>query len=110
MAPFWSDNDIRRDGNVRFATYCDKPDPELCAYSEEGQTALDSVNDYINEVSGPDAEIFFGDWMLIAHWENVHPSPHGDNNPPPGIPQDDLEMVGNSFITIEVSINTNFSG
>ncbi len=93
VAPFWSDNDIRRDGNVRFATYCDKPDQELCTVSEEGRNALDSVNAYIKEVSGPDDETFFGDWILIAHWENVHPSPHGDINPPPGIPQDDLEKV-----------------
>ena len=98
VAPFWSDNDIRREGNVRYATYCDFTlNEDLCTDSEEGATALGLVNTYINAGKGPDVNRFFGKWMLIAHWENVHPSPHGDNNPPPGIPQDDLDKVRRNF-------------
>lgn len=105
MAPFWSDNDIRRDGNVRFATLynCDKLKEELCTDTEQGRNVLESVNQYINKVS--DTDIFSGEWMLIAHWENVHPSPHG--NPLPGIPQDDLNKVRKKFFLYQ-SCNDKF--
>ena len=71
VAPFWSDNDIRRAGAVRYATYSSKDDTE----NKAGQMLLDEVNMYIEDRQ---REQFRGNWLLIAHWDHVHPSPHGE--------------------------------
>ena len=50
------------------------------------------VNQYVQENQDEDEERFVGNWLLVAHWDHVHPSPHGaeDHN---GIPQEDLDKV-----------------
>ena len=73
VAPFWSDNDIRRAGTVLYATYNDEEDT-----NKAGRILLAEVNNYIQ--ARYTDEPFKGDWLLVAHWNNVHPSPHGDNN------------------------------
>ena len=93
VAPFWSDNDIRKAGAVRYATYS----------SEEGDTnpngkeLLDQVNKYIQDLLTEEEELeeeFVGTWLLVVHWDHVHPSPHGadDHN---GIPESILAKVHN---------------
>ena len=49
---------------------------------------MDQVNEYIHEVD----EDFTGGWLLIVHWDNVHPSPHGEDDHR-GIPDSELEKV-----------------
>lgn len=85
VAPFWSDNDIRLAGAVRYATYSSNNDVTNTA----GQMLLDEVNRYIQERQTGQ---FTGNWLLIAHWDKVHPSPHGDGNPS-AFPMDELEKV-----------------
>ena len=84
VAPFWSDNDIRREGAVRYATYTRREDSAL------GETLLTNLTRYIGRLNkDPDFE---GRWMLVAHWDGVHPSPHGgDSNN--GINQVELDKV-----------------
>lgn len=79
VAPFWSDNDIRREGAVRYATYCNISDPQ-CTTSEIGQQLLDDVNRYFQGRQQEGETRFVGEWLLIAHWDHVPPSPHGDND------------------------------
>ena len=55
---------------------------------------LSDVNGYIR--TQPGHETFTGNWLLIAHWENVHPSPHGDENHR-GISEDDLQKVNQEY-------------
>ncbi len=92
VAPFWADNDIRKEGAVRYASYCNitgKPD---CQTHEEGQAILDEVNTYIQGTQADSDDIFIGNWILIAFWDHVHPSPHGDDNKR-GIPEEILSKV-----------------
>ena len=99
VAPFWSDNDIRREGRVRYYSYsCNADLFGLCQDPQEGRDALASVNDYINQVIDEEDDRFDGKWLLIAHWQNVHPSPHGDENPNPGIPAEELNKVSYFFV------------
>ena len=88
VAPFWSDNDIRKEGAVRYATY-DLVDDD----NPDGRALLDVVNAYIQAEQSEESETAFrGIWMLIAHWDGVHPSPHGgeDNG---GISEEELSKV-----------------
>ena len=85
VAPFWSDNDIRREGSVRYATYS----VEDGTSNPAGADLLRRVNDYIQTLG---AEDFHGRWLLVAHWDQVHPSPHGDENTT-NIPQEELNKV-----------------
>ena len=75
VAPFWTDNDIRRAGTVLYATYDDKEDAKT---NKAGRRLLASVNKYIQ--GRYTEELFNGDWLLVAHWYDVHPSPHGEEN------------------------------
>ena len=73
VAPFWSDNDIRKEGAVRFVTYNFLTDD-----NPDGKALLDVVNANIQAQQGEEIEeSFVGLWMLVAHWDRVHPSPHG---------------------------------
>ena len=88
VAPFWSDNDIRREGAVRYASFYvndanDNPD---------GKTWLDQVNEYVQSTQEENEEKFVGTWVLTVHWDHVHPSPHGDDDHR-GISEDELEKV-----------------
>ena len=84
VAPFWSDNDIRREGAVRYATYTRGDSSAL------GETLLTNLTTYISRLN-KDSD-FEGRWMLIAHWDGVHPSPHGGNSSN-GISQVELDKV-----------------
>ena len=77
VAPFWSDNDIRLSGAVRYATYSETNDKTT---NEAGQMLLDEINEYIQDRQSSEEEMFVGNWLLIAHWDHVHPSPHGEGS------------------------------
>ena len=64
VAPFWSDNDIRKEGTVRYVVV------------EEDTTGLISMASAVVVNSRNDA-VFFGTWMLVVQWDQVHPHPHG---------------------------------
>ena len=92
IAPFWSDNDIRRDGAVRYTTYCTYPSG--CDHNPNGEAILREVSNFLNE-NYPDSTSgvqFVGEWMLIAQWDHVHPSPHGVKGIE-GIPPEELDKV-----------------
>ena len=38
------------------------------------------VNEYIQRNQNDDEANFEGNWLLIAHWDHVHPSPHGEED------------------------------
>ena len=84
MAPFWSDNDIRRAGAVRYASVSSNNT------NEAGQALFNIVNAYVR--TQPGKEAFNGSWLLIAHWDNVHRSPHGETNQQ-GVSMEELEKV-----------------
>ena len=90
VAPFWSDNDIRKDGAVRYATY----DSLITNTNSAGRLLLEQVNSYIQTLQEEEEEEerFVGLWMLIAHWDGVHPSPHGGDDHG-GISEEELNRV-----------------
>ena len=88
IAPFWSDNDIRREGAVRFATFHSND----AASNPQGKAWLDQVNMYIQSTQEESEEKFSGNWLLTVHWDHVHPSPHGEEDHR-GINEDELEKV-----------------
>ena len=92
VAPFWSDNDIRKEGEVRFATYCNITTSPECVTSTNGQNLLDDVNKYIQGRQKEGDTQFVGSWLLVVHWDHVHPSPHGSDNHE-GIPEEELNKV-----------------
>lgn len=93
IAPFWSDNDIRKEGAVRFATFHSRD----AATNPEGKRWLDQVNMYVQRtLQGEGEEKFVGRWVLTVHWDNVHPSPHGDEDHR-GISEEELEKVNNAL-------------
>lgn len=93
VAPFWSDNDIRLSGAVRYATVSSNDGSS----NEAGRMLLSNVDGYIR--TQPGHETFTGNWLLIAHWDNVHPSPHGDENHR-GISEDDLQKVNCAWFNL----------
>ena len=84
IAPFWSDNDIRKAGAVRYVAYGSRAGDK----TTKGEMMLHKVNQYVKRAD----EEFTGKWLLVAHWDHVHPSPHGDDNHR-GIPDSELEKV-----------------
>ncbi len=96
IAPFWSDADIRKEGAVRYATYCTISDRSECEMSAEGHAILNEVNQYIRDMQNDEEEEFDGTWMLISHWDHVHPSPHGDRETR-GFSQEFLSKVGYNY-------------
>ena len=83
VAPFWSDNDIRKEGTVRYVTYCEfslLEDSDKCRLHSEGEHLLNMVNRFVQGTQDSSEDLFVGKWMLIAQWDHVHPSPHGDDN------------------------------
>ena len=74
VAPFWSDNDIRRAGAVRYAVINSEE-------SEDGDEVLRNVNSFIRHQNrDANEENFKGHWMLVAYWDRVHPYPHGSHS------------------------------
>ena len=88
VAPFWSDNDIRKEGAVLYAAY----NIIERATKPEGQALMDDVNEYIQNLQEEGEQRFRGKWLLVVHWDHVHPSPHGEEDHE-GIPEDELEKV-----------------
>ena len=72
VAPYWSDNDIRREGNVSYEVF------QIQANDAFGDQILDDVSSYIRENSV--SSNFRGSFMILAEWEGVHPYPHGTSN------------------------------
>ena len=91
LAAFWSDVDIRKSGAVRYLSVSYK------STEEKELELLDFVSKFfssqLGEVDNDDeVDTFRGTWMLVAHWDHVHPSPHGVDNQQ-GIPDAELERV-----------------
>lgn len=85
IAPYWSDNDIRRDGEVRYVTYSQSNSMSdifsgsaITSSDEQGQTLLDKVNAFVQARQSEIEDRFVGNWLLVVHWDHVHPSPHGE--------------------------------
>lgn len=88
VAPFWSDNDIRKDGAIRYATYNSATDD-----NPRARALLDIVNANIQAQQREESEqLFVGLWILIAHWDGVHPSPHGEDDHG-GLSDEELDRV-----------------
>ena len=99
VAPFWSDNDIRKEGAVRYATYTKGEGSAL------GETLLTNLTWYIRGLNRePD---FVGHWLLIAHWDGVHPSPHGGSSSN-GISQVELDKV-RDILSLSLRLDTFYS-
>ena len=89
VAPFWSDNDIRQSGSVKYVNFTS----DTSNAESESRQLMDEVNAYIQAQQGETEERFEGNWLLAAHWDHVHPSPHGDNISGIDGIANDLEMV-----------------
>ena len=72
---------------MRYAVYS-----SLGAFNPQGRKILNQVNTYIRKQQPEGEKMFTGRWILIAHWDHVHPSPHGDDDHR-GIPEEELEKV-----------------
>ena len=73
VAPYWSDNDIRREGTVSYEVF------EFQKTGVHGDEVLTTVSNYIMEEFGNTTN-FLGVYMILAEWNNVHPFPHGIGN------------------------------
>ncbi len=83
---------------MKYVSYCNLT--RLCKISPEGQTVLDDANKFVQKaIQVEGVELFIGHWVLVAHWDHVHPSPHGDVDHN-GIPDDVLNQV--KFLAIIV--------
>ena len=71
IAPFWNDHDLRKSGSVSYAVID----------SDEGNDSvmlIKNISKFIRLNHKQAAmDDFEGTWMLLAHWDNVHPYPHG---------------------------------
>ncbi len=87
VAPFWSDNDIRKEGTVSYA-------PIKEGSSGKGNNFLAEASTFVRAQLGQDDDDkgFHGKWMLVAQWNNVHPFPHGADDHQ-GIPEGFLKLV-----------------
>ena len=70
VAPYWSDHDIRGEGEVSYETF-EK------GRSDHDDMLLDRVNTYLNANMMTN---FTGTFMILAEWRDVHPYPHGSNS------------------------------
>ena len=71
IGPFWSDNDIRREGTIRYVT--------IESTSPTGSIRImNETADYVNDRLVVGDEVFQPTWMIIAQWDRVHPHPHGE--------------------------------
>ena len=73
VAAYWSDNDIRREGNVSYEVF------EFQKTGTYGDEVLTTVSNYIMEEL-ENATSFLGVYMILAEWNSVHPFPHGSSN------------------------------
>ncbi len=58
----------------------------------QGAELMDFLNEIVQQGLGDGADPFLGQWLLVAHWDHVHPSPHGKEDRR-GIPEDILNQV-----------------
>ena len=70
VAPFWSDNDIRKNGTVRYVAIKE-------GNSTAGDKILANMNQFIQQQRNSD---FTGKYAIIAQWDHVHPFPHGNSS------------------------------
>ena len=70
LSPFWSDNDIRREGTVRYVTF-------ERSFPMDGSQIMDEAAAYVNTQLVNDDQVFHPTWMIVAQWDRVHPYPHG---------------------------------
>ena len=69
MAPFWSQSDTRKAGEVSYVTL-DR--------SKRDVAMMDSLfNNVSMFISNQIGEAFQGTWMMVVLWSGVHPYPHG---------------------------------
>ena len=95
VSPFWCDADIRKNGTVRYAT------TSSTSLNGRELQELNKVNQFVNErLLNSTGTPFQGTWMLAAHWDKVHPSPHGADDQL-GIPEEELAKV--CYLTIRYS-------
>ena len=83
IAPFWSDNDIRKEGTVRYTVV--HPEDNNANGNNVGPFDMAKV---IITNNANDAD-FSGTWMLVVQWDKVHPHPHG---------ADDHEGISEEFL------------
>ena len=74
VAPFWSDNDIRINGSIRYEVHSRVAGPNTTS-----TRLLNEVSSFIINQRNLTADSFQGQWMLVAEWNEVHPYPHGDS-------------------------------
>ena len=72
ITPFWSDNDIRKEGTVRYVAIS-RGD------SQAGDEMMALAEAYLQQNNGV-SNAYQGTWMLVAQWDKVHPNPHGISN------------------------------
>ena len=91
MSPFWGDNDIRKEGTIRYVTM-QKGD------SHAKDVIFNNITDFVNEELTAEGEVFEGNWAIVAQWEDVHPHPHGADPLPEGIDKTYLDRVRMSLL------------
>ena len=69
MAPFWDDVDTILEGDIFYEVH------STASGYPDSLNLMSQVDSYIQGETGGD---FSGTWMLVAHWDRVHPWPHGD--------------------------------
>lgn len=95
VAPFWSDNDIRKEGTVRYISIAE-------GGSAQGDALISQTSSFLAVRRNMDKEdLFIGIqiWMLVAQWDQVHPHPHGADDHE-GISESFLEKVNSVFRTL----------
>lgn len=75
LAAFWSDIDIRKSGTIQYLNISSlSTDPQEIEILQKMSAFFSS------EFAADDELPFRGTWLLIVHWDHVHPSPHGEND------------------------------
>ena len=91
-APFWFDIDTRMAGTVSYETH-------QRGFNVESNAVLERVSGFIASQMNIS---FTASWMLLAHWDRVHPYPHGivGNTGSSGPYQDYLNSVSEALILV----------
>ena len=72
VAPYWDDVDLRRAGNLSYEVHSRREN------NPESNQLLEEVSGFVEDSI---RQSFQGSWMLVAEWKEVHPWPHGVDNP-----------------------------
>ena len=73
LAPYWSDNDIRKSGNISYGSF------QYTDGAEGINNLLEDVSLHIRTFYS-NALDFQGNFMIVAQWNQVHPFPHGSSD------------------------------